>query len=238
METTDIFATKGTEYVIVVAYLVALAVFWRLTSRPRRTVARVRPMAARGWFDLPRGLFFHPGHTWVAPEGSDVLRIGMDEFSLRLLGRSGTAVLPAIGQAVRSGEPAWALEAEGETIPVLAPVQGEVLEVNEAARRSPGLVHAHPYGEGWLLKVKVRNARASLKNLLSGRPARAWMEETLERLWPAAPGGPGRVMTDGGVVVDGIARALEPDRWAEMAREFLLTSEAGRPTEGEEVDVR
>jgi len=238
MESTDIFATKGLEYLIVVGYLATLAALWRLTSRRRRSPALVHEGAAHEWFELPRGLFFHRGHTWVAPESSDVVRVGMDEFALRLLGRAGSAVLPAPGQAVRSGEPAWAFETGGETIPVLAPVHGEVLEVNEAVRRSPELVHRHPYDEGWLLRIKVRNAHASLVNLLSGRAARAWMEEVLEKLWPVAPDEVGAVMPDGGVVVDGLARALEPDRWAEVAREFLLTGEAGHEADGEEVDLR
>jgi glycine cleavage system H protein len=234
METTDIFATKGLEYIIVLAYLAALAAYWILTSYPRRAPALAGPGSAREWFEPPRELHFHPGHTWVAAEGPEVVRVGMDEFALRLLGRSAIVTLPPIGQPVRSGEPAWAFESEGESIPVLAPVHGEVLEVNEAARQSSELLHAHPY-DSWLLKVKVRSAPTSLKNLLSGRLARAWMEDALAKLWPAGSGGVGVAMADGGGLVDGFARALEPDRWAEVAREFLLTNQTGLQTDEEEV---
>jgi glycine cleavage system H lipoate-binding protein len=232
MESTDIFAPKGLEYILVIGYLVVLAGFWKLMGRPRRATAPARPKAAHEWYDLPEGLFFHPGHTWVAPESAGVVRVGMDEFALRLLGRSSTVALPRVGQHLRPGEPGWALELEGETIPVLAPVDGQVVKVNNTVHDSPEVLHARPYEGGWLIKVKVANARASLKNLLRGRPARAWMEESIDKLWP---GELGALMADGGPLVDGFARALAPDRWGEVARAFLLTSEGEIPEDEKEV---
>lgn len=232
MESTDIFGTKGLEYILVIGYLVLLAGFWTLMGRPRRAPAPARPKAARGWFDPPKGLFFHPGHTWVAQESAGVVRVGMDEFALRLLGSSSTVALPRVGQRLRPGEPGWALELDGETIPVLAPVDGEVLRVNDTVHHSPEVLHARPYEEGWLVKVKVANAGASLKNLLRGRPARAWMEDSIDKLWP---GELGALMADGGPLVDGFARALAPDRWGDVARAFLLTGDGEVSEDGEEV---
>lgn len=225
MPSTDIFATKGLEYLLVIAYLALLAGVFRFLATPRRPSP---PRAADGhgeWTAIPDGFAFHPGHAWVLPEGADVVRVGVDEFALRLVGRATAVALPAVGDRLRQGEPGWTMEVESKKIPVLAPVDGRVVEVNHEVRESPGLLSDQPYHGGWLLKVRVRNARAAVKSLLSGRLARAWIDEKIERLRRMQAGGLGVVMPDGGVPVHGFARALAPEHWDDVARELLLTGD-------------
>jgi hypothetical protein len=121
------------------------------------------------------------------------------------------------------GEKAWSLVVDTVSIPMLSPVDGEVVEVNREALRSPEILRQDPYGEGWLLKVKSRRIAADTKNLLSGKLARAWMENALEKLQPANPENLGPVLADGGFPVEGIARILGGDKWAELAKAHLMT---------------
>jgi glycine cleavage system H lipoate-binding protein len=228
MEATDIFATKGIEYLIVIAYLVLLVGFWRLMARPRVVRAGARAVRQVGralsdWFDLRDGFYFHQGHAWAVPESEDVIRIGMDDFAVKLLGRPGSVRLPPVGQRLRQGERGWEVEVDSNSIPVLSPVDGQVVAVNEDVRGSPALVSSEPYDGGWLVKVKVGNSRATLKNLLCGNLARAWLDETTEKLRQMQSGELGTVMADGGIPVDGFVRTLVPNRWVEVAREFLLS---------------
>ena len=72
--------------------------------------------------------------------------------------------------------------------------------------------------------VKPRNAKSDLKNLLSGRLVSAWMEETVNSLRVRMGENLGLVYQDGGVPVTGIAKALSPDKWDEVAKEYLLSS--------------
>ena len=225
---TDIFATKGIEYLIVIAYLILLVGFWRLLARPRRTPASASapgrdPATANGWFDVRDGFYFHQGHAWAFPEDDGVVRIGMDDFAMRLLGQPGSVHLPAAGEYVRQGERGWEVEVDSNPIPVLSPVDGQVVAVNTDLCDAPELVSAEPYDGGWLLKVQAGYAPASLKNLLTGQLARAWMNQTVEKVRRMQNGQLGIVMPDGGIPVDGFVRMLAPDRWAEVAREFLLS---------------
>jgi glycine cleavage system H protein len=178
----------------------------------------------RGWFQLPEGLSFHQGHTWVRPNGGTVVTVGMSEFARKLVGASMSINLPPAGTRLEQGLHAWEVVVDGTPIPMLSPVDGEVLEVNTRAMEAPGELLESPYEDGWLLKVGVNDARsrASLKNLLAGSPARAWMEEIEERLRTLQSGELGVVMPDGGEPVDGMARALSPEDWERVAREFLL----------------
>ncbi|UCF20626.1 MAG: glycine cleavage system protein H [Gemmatimonadota bacterium] len=223
---TDIFATKGVEYLIVIAYLVVLVGFWKLLSVPREpTAARAQPdhSSGRRWLHLRDGYYFHQGHSWAQLEEGDVVRVGVDDFAMRLLGRPATVDLPEVGAHLRQGEPGWQFEVDAKFIPMLSPVEGEVTEVNWEVQLSPDLASDEPYDRGWLLKVRVPNARANLKNLLKGKLARAWIDEVLENLRRMRAGELGIVMPDGGIPVDGFARTLSPDRWDELARRFLLS---------------
>jgi glycine cleavage system H protein len=237
----DFLPTKGIEYLLVIGYLLMLVPFtWALLGRrPTRETVPVRVGArgrARGawipsvWFPLPEGLHFHPGHTWAVPEGAGVFRVGMDDFALRMLGRPEALDLPQPGTALEQGEPGWRLTVDGRAMPLLSPVRGEVIEVNPEAVRSPGGVGEDAYGDGWLLKVRADRAGGVLKNLLSGELARAWMDQSMDRVSHRLLPQLGAVLQDGGEPVEGFARQLDPEHWPAIAAEMLLTAE---PDEGD-----
>ena len=78
------------------------------------------------------------------------------------------------------------------------------------------------------MRVKSPKLAANLKNLLSGDLARRWMDAACERLGTELSGRElGQVYVDGGVLVDGIAPSVSPDRWDEIARGFFLTEVGG-----------
>jgi glycine cleavage system H lipoate-binding protein len=220
----DIYATKGIEYLIVIAFLAAFVLFCRYMYRPRETraAARIAPENAPR-FRVPEGLFYHQGHGWVRPEPGPVGVVGMDDFAQKLVGRVDSLLLPSVGMRLAQGEKGWSLVVDSVAIPMLSPVDGEVVEVNHEVLRSPGLLQQDPYGKGWLFKVKSRRISAATKNLLSGKLARAWMESSLEKLHPVGPESVGPVLADGGLPVEGIARALGGEKWEELARTHLLT---------------
>ncbi|MBI2401718.1 MAG: glycine cleavage system protein H [Gemmatimonadetes bacterium] len=212
--TVDLFATKGAEYLMVIGYLVLLAAFWRFLWTPsaaKAGAAGVRsPMPLGRWFDVPEGRYFHQGHAWVLPESEDVVRVGMDDFAQKLLGRAAGFVLPEVGARLAPGERGWQVQVDGHAIPMLSPVGGEVVAVNADLLASPGLANADPYDRGWLVKVRVPNPAVASRNLLSGKLARAWMDGMV-------------VLPDGGFPVSGFARAMSPEAWDQVAREFLLS---------------
>ena len=236
----ELFATKGMEYAAVLVYLGLFVGFWRLLWSPEEDEAGSEtapdgshgrlggePEARKGgWFSLPDGFLFHQGHAWVRPEGHGVFRVGMDEFIRKLLGsRASSFRLPAEGVELSQGEEGWKVEVAGKALPILSPTDGEVVEVNPLALEEPETIMERPYADdGWLLKVRVSEAeaRSSMTNLLSGAVARAWIRAVEERIRAMHSPELGLALPDGGEPVDGLARALHPERWDEVARELLL----------------
>jgi hypothetical protein len=105
----------------------------------RREPAWTRPGAgARGWFTLPEGLLHHQGHTWVRPNGGRAVTVGMNEFARKLVGAPASITLPSVGTRLEQGHHAWELNIDGTVIPMLSPVDGEVLEMNPRALEAPG----------------------------------------------------------------------------------------------------
>jgi glycine cleavage system H lipoate-binding protein len=220
----DIYATKGFEYLIAIAFLIASVLICRYLYWPRRTGAgaRIAPEYT-AWFRVPEGLFYHQGHGWLRPEPGSIGVVGLDDFARKLIGKVDAVELPAVGSRLAQGEKGWSLVVDFERIPMLSPVAGEVVEVNNEVLRSPEILRQDPYGKGWLLKVKSSGIASSTRNLLSEKLARAWMENALDKLHPIHGECLGPVLQDGGLPVEGIARILGGDRWVELAKTHLLT---------------
>lgn len=235
----DPFATKGIEYLIAVAFLLLLVGYWRVLSRPPGLVRPAGRLAAgaifraapEGWFALREGHFFHQGHSWAAPEpetshaaAEPVVKVGMDDFAQKLLGEPSSIHLPPAGTLLRQGERAWTVDVDSGSVAMVSPVDGEVLSLNPEVGDRPDLVTRAPYDDGWLMRVRVRDPGTFRKNLLSGALAAAWMEDTKERLRTFSSDTLGVLLPDGGVPVQGFARALSPDGWIDLAEEFLLSN--------------
>lgn len=219
----DIFATKGIEYIIVMAFLAAFIYFSRYLAYRPGVEKQERPAGSIGYFRIPEGLFYHQGHGWLRPEPGSIGVVGLDDFAQKLVGPVDSVELPGVGDRLAQGDKGWSLVVGSVKIPMLSPVDGEVVAVNQEVLRSPGILGADPYGKGWLFKVRSPRIAADIRNLLSGKLARSWMENALSMLHPMNPEHLGPVLQDGGLPVEGLARILGGDRWDELARTHLLS---------------
>ncbi|MDX1583406.1 MAG: glycine cleavage system protein H [Thermoanaerobaculia bacterium] len=223
----DFLPMKGIEYLVVIGYLLLLVPFWYLlTGRQEsgRVIAQPRHIRA-SWFSVPDWLYFHPGHAWAERVDDHRVRVGMDEFAHRLVGPLDALHLPRPGDQIEVGDDGWWIEADGHVLPVLSPVTGKVTAVNEKVVLAADRFGETPYVDGWLLEVEVPSLKAALRNLLHGRLATLWTEDASKQLSRRMSPELGTVLADGGMPVNGFARALDADRWWELAAEMLLVEE-------------
>jgi glycine cleavage system H lipoate-binding protein len=182
-------------------------------------------------FKLPEHLRYHPGHMWAAQEGEKIVRVGMDDFAARLLGKVEQIKLPQRGQWVRQGQKIVAVTRDGASVELVSPIEGVVTDVNDALSLDPTAASQDPYGKGWLITVNAPEANTNFRNLLGGILARKWTEEAALRLRArllAAPISGGMstapaMAQDGGMAVEDIAAQLPHNTWNELAREFFLS---------------
>lgn len=175
-----------------------------------------------GGFELPENVRYHPGHTWALRESPELVRVGLDDFAARLIGKVEQVVLPKRGQWIRQGQKIVAVLRDGSRADLVSPIEGEVAGVNDAVLSDASLAGRDPYGEGWLLTVISPDAKTNFRNLLGGPVARKWMEEAASRLRMRMPVLAGAVAQDGGVAVDDVAAHLPGQAWSDLTREFFL----------------
>ena len=103
---------------------------------------------------VPMDLYFTNDHTWVLVE-DDIGTIGLTDYAQSQLSEIVYIELPSVGSEVVQGSPFGTIEAMKTVSELISPVSGEVIEMNENLENDPGQVNADPYGEGWMIKIKI-----------------------------------------------------------------------------------
>ena len=102
----------------------------------------------------PSDLSYHEEHDWARIEG-DVATFGITWYAQDQLGEVVFFDPPAVGKTVTKGEPYAEVESVKAVSDVIAPLSGEIVEVNEGLSSGPEAINEDSYGEGWLVKIKL-----------------------------------------------------------------------------------
>jgi glycine cleavage system H protein len=102
----------------------------------------------------PEDLLYHAEHDWARVEG-EAATFGITWYAQDALGELVFFEAPPIGSSVKKDEPYAEIESVKAVSDVYAPMSGEIVAVNEALSDSPETVNSDPYGEGWLVRVKL-----------------------------------------------------------------------------------
>ncbi|MGC8491169.1 MAG: glycine cleavage system protein H [Syntrophobacteraceae bacterium] len=225
---SHLYHARQAEYIIALLGLFGFIAFWRVLNGPSG-----RPEAAReatvsfserlAGFLAPSDVMFHPGHAWARVESGDTVTVGMSDFAAKLLGSADSISLPKPGTKVKQGSLGWGFKTDSRVIHMLSPMEGEVIEVNEAVASSPGKAFEDPYGSGWLFRVKSSNLTANTKNMIPGGMVGEWLESLRRSLGDRGSVVGAPTYADGGEPIRGIARAVDPEKWDELTREYFLT---------------
>ena len=123
----------------------------------------------------PEDLLYHPEHDWARIDGEQAT-LGITWYAQDSLGEVVFYDPPSVGSKLSKDAPYTEVESVKAVSDVIAPLSGEIVEVNEALAENPALINEDPYGEGWLVKVRLTDAgesqslmdAASYKATLSG----------------------------------------------------------------------
>jgi len=128
--------------------------------------------------EFPADLRYSSDHEWARRDGNRVV-VGITDYAQDALGDVVYVELPAIGTATRSGSAFSEIESTKSVSDLYAPVDGRIVEVNEALTDAPELLNEDPYGRGWICVIAVEDPAslgASLDALLDAAAYRALVE--------------------------------------------------------------
>ena len=115
--------------------------------------------------NFPAELKYTKDHEWIKIEGNEAT-IGITEFAQRELGDIVYVDIPSVGKDVAKEEVFGTVEAVKTVSDLFMPITGSITEVNALLDSQPELVNSDPYGDGWMVKVKLSNA-SEVEGLLS-----------------------------------------------------------------------
>ena len=108
---------------------------------------------------IPEDLQYTADHEWVRLDG-DVATVGITDYAQDQLGDIVYLQLPAAGEAIEAGAVVGELESTKSVSDLFAPVTGEVVSVNDSLEATPETVNSDPYGQGWLMTIRVADPGA------------------------------------------------------------------------------
>lgn len=107
--------------------------------------------------NFPSNIRYTSEHEWIRVEGNEAF-VGITDYAQSELGEIVFIDVPTLGEIVAQGDVFGSIEAVKTVSDLNMPVSGEVLEINEALDAAPELVNNDPYGEGWIIRISVKDA--------------------------------------------------------------------------------
>lgn len=124
--------------------------------------------------DFPKNLKYTKDHEWLRVEG-DMAYVGVTDFAQKELGDVVYIEIETLGMSLKKEESFGTIEAVKTVSDMFMPVSGEIMEINPKLGNEPELVNKDPYGEGWMVKIRISNP-AELNDLYNAED----YEKTLE----------------------------------------------------------
>jgi glycine cleavage system H lipoate-binding protein len=174
-------------------------------------------------FKVPQGYYIHRGHAWAKIEENSSVRVGIDDFALRVLGPLDHIESPLLGKEVKQDRAAISLSRGTHRARVLSPVNGVVTSTNANLMERGNLANQDPYSEGWVMTVHSTDLRRDFKNLLMGSETRDFMEEEVDRLYLEIEEVLGPLAVDGGHIGHDIFGQIPQIGWNRLTGLFLRT---------------
>jgi len=174
-------------------------------------------------FKIPQGFYLHRGHAWIKVEEGSEVRMGVDDFALRLLGPLDQIEAPLVGKTLKQDRADIMMRRGRHKAKILSPISGVVTAINPKLRERGDLSNQDPYSDGWVLRAHSRNLRQDLKNLMIGRETEDFFAKEVDRLYSVIEEEAGPLAADGGQLGHDIYGSIPQVGWERLVNRFLHT---------------
>lgn len=175
-------------------------------------------------FQIPGGVFISEGHCWVniGEEGS--VKVGIDDFAKKIIGRIDSIGLPNLGMVVKKGQSLFTVTQGQRTISFKSPVSGKVKEVNKFINSELDSLNISPYDINWVCEIDADELDSELPSLKIGKAAVAFYQTDIERLQAlkkkTITSKEAELVPDG-VIFAGEMEKLDDINWKRFSEEFF-----------------
>lgn len=229
---TNIFDTKGIEYLIIIGFLLLIIPFWVLLNKPLKVKAKVKEafgVLTENILRIPQGLFYSKNHTWTLMEKSGYAKVGLDDLLVHITGEVKLINLKIPGEKVNNGDLIAKITQGGKHLNISSPISGEIQSVNTSLIENPETINEDPYGKGWILKIKPKKWVADTKSYFLAEDAVEWSKKELARLKDFVTISMKKqsqestmvIMQEGGELSDNPLSGMSNEVWKDFQTQFL-----------------
>lgn len=229
---TDIFETKGIEYLAIISFFLMLVPFWIFLNRNKnvkRNLKLVSERIKKFGEKIPAGLYHSKNHSWAFLEKSGVAYVGLDRFLTFATGKFSLIQKKGSGENIKKGELMAQLVQDDRKLDIYSPISGKVKGYNSDLLNSSEPLLSDPYGHGWLYKIEPNEWKSETNSYLIGKEASDWSDSEMTRLKDFivksafSKQGPNIeiVMQDGGELMNFPLDQLSDSDWINFQKEFI-----------------
>jgi glycine cleavage system H protein len=181
---TDIFETKGIEYIIIITFLLLLIPFWIIVNKQINVSNRINKVIGvlkASVLKIPQGVFYSKNHTWAYLEKSGTAKVGLDDFLLQIIGDVKINCLKSPGEKLRKGEVLAEINQHGKQLRIISPLSGEIVSSNHSIMENPDILQDDPYGKGYIYAIKPSNWKTDIRSFYLAEEASNWIADEMLR---------------------------------------------------------
>jgi len=135
----------------------------------------------RGEFAIPGGVFISDGHCWASVSQDGTVKVGIDDFAKKLIGKIDSIEFPNLGMTITKGQPLFSIRQNKKSIQFLSPVSGLVKSINHELSENLEALEYTPYGKNWICIIDADKLDSELQQLKIGKSAVTFYQEEIEK---------------------------------------------------------
>lgn len=175
-------------------------------------------------FAIPGGVFISHGHAWASMEQDGRIKVGIDDFAKKLIGKIDSIEFPNLGMNIKACQPLFTIMQGEKRITFNSPVSGKVISVNMLLKNDLSKLNVTPYDSNWICEIDAENIDNEIKDLFIGKSAVNFYQDDIEHYVNIKKkkdsGMKEKEYKDDEIYV-GEFEALESKEWEEMNSEFF-----------------
>lgn len=157
----------------------------RIERQMKPTVRLITPTTkesgSKHEFNVPAGIFISRNHTWVNVEMNGTARVGVDDFTRKIIKNIDAVELPRLNKEIKKGEQLFALKHDSRTIGIASPISGKVTLLNTEHIEHPELIGLIPFELSWMCCIEPSNLAEELQSLKIGVDSINWYKEEIDK---------------------------------------------------------
>lgn len=227
---TNIFDTKGIEYIIIIVFFLILIPYWIIVNKPqlKKRIHEAVKALTIDVLRIPKGLFYSKNHAWAYLEKSGNAKIGIDDFLIHLIGGFKLNLVRIEGEIILKGEVMAEIIQEEKRLKLLAPVSGMIVNSNLDVGEDAEILKSDPYGDGWIYSIQPSNWKTETSGFYFAEEAVKWISSELQRFKDFLNIALSKnsetqmlVFQEGGELQMNPLEGLKPEIWNDFQNEFL-----------------